>query len=79
VHAPNVTATMQRVGGFRYVISHATTPGDERYAGMAELYFPNRDAWARFNKELKPDGIERFLDMPKLTVFGADTEMVGIP
>jgi hypothetical protein len=79
VHAPNVTEVMRRVGGFRYVVSHGMTPQDERYAGMAELYFPNSAAWARFGQELKGDGMDRYIDLSKLVMFGSDTEMVGIP
>jgi hypothetical protein len=79
IHAPNVVKVMQKVGGFRYVVSHSIDPAHETYAGMAELYFPNADAWARFNRELSSDGLERFLDLAKLLVFRSDTEMVGIP
>ena len=79
VHAPNVVQTMQKVGGFRYVVSHSNDPANEPYAGMAELYFPNADAWAQFSRALKGDGMERFLDLPKMLVLGTDTEMVGIP
>jgi hypothetical protein len=79
IHAPSVVKTMQKVGGFRYVVSHSIDPANESYAGMAELYFPNADAWAQFNRALPSDGIERFLDLPKMLVFRSDTEMVGIP
>ena len=79
VHAPNVVRTMQRVGGFRYVMSHSNDPANEPYAGMAELYFPNADAWAQFSRTLEPDGMERFIDLAKTLVLGSDTEMVGIP
>jgi len=79
IHAPGVVKAMQKVGGFRYVVSHSIDPANEPYAGMAELYFPNADAWARFVGELPSDGFERFLDLPKTLVFRSDTEMVGIP
>jgi hypothetical protein len=79
VHAPNVQAGMQAVGGFRYVVAQSVEPKAEEFAGMAELYFPDAEAWARLNREVKPDGLERFVDGPGTLVFTSRTEMVGIP
>ncbi len=79
VHAPNVVKTITAVGGFHYVVSHSITPHDEPYAGMAELYFPNEEAWLRFSKQLTPDGIERWIDFGKTLILQSDTEMIGLP
>ena len=79
VHVPNVIATLKKADGFRYVVSHSLQPKDEPFAGMAELYFPNESAWAHFSKELKPDGMEKWLDMAGMLIFSSDTEFVGIP
>lgn len=78
VHAPNVVELMNEVGGFRYVIGQSVEAKSEDYAAHAELYFPNRDAWARFQKEVKADGMDQWAD-PASLVFTSRTEMVGIP
>lgn len=79
VHAPNVRAAMEAVGGFRYVISLSLEPADEPYAGMAELYFPDASGWERLRERLEPDGLERWLAPGGITVLSAGTEMIGIP
>ena len=78
VHADNVAQTLRSVGGFRYVVSHSIAPQEEPYVGMSELYFPNDDALAQFRASLKPDGIERYVDLSAPMLL-SDTEMVGIP
>ncbi|HEY8122043.1 MAG TPA: EthD domain-containing protein [Myxococcota bacterium] len=79
VHAANVQAALKDAGGFRYVIAHSVEPRAEEFAGMAELYFPNAEAWAQFAKTVKPDGMERWVDAAgSLRLTGA-TELVGIP
>jgi EthD domain len=78
-HAANVSAVMKAVGGFRYVIAQTVEPAAEEFAGMAELYFPNAEAWARFRAEIKPDGMERWVDAAGTLLFTGGTEMVGIP
>ena len=79
VHVPNVKATMEAVGGFRYVVSHSIDPGDEPYAGMAELYFHDADGWRGYRETIRPDGMERWVDGDRMHVLRAQTEMVGIP
>jgi hypothetical protein len=79
VHAGNVAALMKVVGGFRYVIAHSVEPAGEEFAGHAELYFPNAEAWARLRQESKPDGMERWADAAGTLLFTGNTEMVGIP
>lgn len=79
VHVPNVKATMDTVGGFRYVVSHSLDPVDEPYAGMAELYFRDPSGWAGYRETIKPDGMERWVDGERMHVLRAHTEMVGIP
>ncbi len=79
VHVPNVKATMEQVGGFRYVVSHSIDAEDEPYAGMAELYFHDPDGWAGYRRTIKPDGMERWVDGGRMHVLRAHTEMVGIP
>jgi len=78
-HAANVSTVMKAVGGFRYVIAQTIDPQSEAFAGMAELYFPNSEAWARFRNEVKPDGMERWVDAAGTLLFTGGTEMVGIP
>jgi uncharacterized protein (TIGR02118 family) len=79
VHAPNVAGVMERVGGFRYVVSHSLDPAAAPYAGMAELYFDDADGWRRFREAIEPDGMERWSDPANTLVFRSDTEMIGIP
>jgi len=79
VHVPNVRSVMAQVGGFRYVVSHSMQPEDEPYAGLAELYFPNRDGWSAYQKTIAADGMEEWVDGKGMFVLGSRTEMVGIP
>lgn len=79
VHAQNAKSTLERVGGFRYIIGHSTNPSQTRHAGMAELYFDNKQQFAEFNNELEPDGMEQWIDPEKMTILGSTTKMVGIP
>ena len=77
VHVPNVLATMQQTGGFRYVVSHSQQPQKSEYAGMAELYFPDQDSWQAFLAALPSDGIDRYIE--RLEIRRSGTEMIGIP
>jgi hypothetical protein len=77
VHAANAESLMQQVGGFRYVVSHSLDPRHDPYVGMAELYFPDRETWLSFIQQLKPDGMEQWVDSS--IVLGSVTEMIGIP
>ena len=79
VHVPNVQATMEQVGGFRYVVSHSLDPASEPYAGMAELYFHDAAGWAGYRESIKPDGMEQWVDGPRMHILRSHTEMVGIP
>jgi EthD domain len=79
VHAGNARRLMREVGGFRYVVSLSNEPESEPYAGMAELYFPDADTWARFAAALQPDGMERWVDASEGHFFTSGTEMIGIP
>lgn len=78
-HAANVAAVLKAVGGFRYVIALSSEPAAEEFCGHAEIYLPNAEAHARFAAELKPDGMERWMDAEGCLAFTSDTEMVGIP
>ena len=78
-HAQNARSTLEKVGGFRYVIGHSTNPNQARHAGMAELYFDNKQQFIEFNNELKPDGMEKWIDPHRMTILGSTTKMVGIP
>jgi hypothetical protein len=69
---------MERAGGFHYAVSHSLRPGAEPYAGMAELYFPEADAWRRYRDTIEADGMERWVDPARTVVLRARTEMVGI-
>jgi hypothetical protein len=79
VHIPTVQATMQQVGGFRYVVSLSIDPEAEAYAGMGELYFPDASGWTRYLETRKSDGMEQWIDSAGTTVLGASTEMIGLP
>ena len=79
VHLPNVRSVMEQVGGFRYCISQSINPTSEPYAGMAELYLPDRDAWQDYLDRIQPDGIEQWIDPATFLVLSARTEMIGIP
>jgi hypothetical protein len=79
VHAPNVTATMNAVGGFRYVISLSIDPSVEPYAGMAELYFADASGWAGYRKTIQQDGMAEWVTNEGTLVLQARTEMIGIP
>ncbi len=78
VHGPNVQETMIKVGGFRYAVSLSMDMAHAPYAGMAELYFPDRPAQAAFWDALKPDGFDQWADAAKTLRFRCSTEMVGI-
>ena len=79
VHVPNVKGTMESVGGFGYVVSHSIAPGDEPYAGMAELYFHDSLGWSAYREAIRADGMERWVDPERMVVMPSQTEMVGIP
>lgn len=76
VHAPNVASVMAEVGATRYVISQSAEPEVDEYAGMAELYFPDKDALRGYLDLYESDGIEKFVG--DQLIFRSDTEMVGI-
>lgn len=78
-HVPNVADVMARVGGFRYVVSHSVDPAQAPYAGMAELYFPEEDAFSAFRQTITPDGMEAFSEPGGTVVLRAHTEMIGLP
>jgi hypothetical protein len=79
IHAPNVADVMKQVGGFRYVISQSSEPTIDPYVGMAELYFPDKDALRCYLDIYESDGSEQFIDSDAQLTFRSTTEMVGIP
>ena len=79
VHVPNVKKTMEKVGGFRYVVSHSIDPEQEQYAGLAELYFHDASGWDEYRDTIEPDGMEAWVDGTGMLVLRGQTEMVGIP
>lgn len=79
VHVPNVKSVMERVGGFGYAVSHSIEPAVEPYAGLAELYFHNETAWAKYREAITGDGMEEWVDPAGTLALGARTEMIGIP
>lgn len=78
VHVPNVRATMEKVGGFRYAVSHSLEPKTEPYVGMAELYFPDASGWSAYKENIRSDGMEQWVDYDAMAIFHSRTEMVGI-
>ena len=79
IHVPNVKATMEAVGGFRYVVSHSIDPAAEPYAGMAELYYHDRMDSVRWRETIEADGMEKWIDAGRMLILSSQTEMVGIP
>lgn len=79
VHAPNVRAVMEQVGGLRYVISQSLVPGDNPYLGMAELWLPSSTELRAYNEVYVSDGIEDMVDMANSKILRSHTEMIGIP
>ena len=79
IHVPNVKATMEAVGGFRYVVSHSIDPISEPYAGMAELYYHDPKDSVRWRETIEADGMEKWIDGQRMLILSAQTEMVGIP
>ena len=79
VHVPNVKATMERAGGFRYVVSHSLDPRAETYAGLAELYFHDPAGWARYRELIQPDGMEQWVDREGTLMLVARTHLIGLP
>lgn len=78
VHVPNVNATMERAGGWRYVVSQSIDPSSAPFAGMAELYFDDATAWKAFLSALEPDGMDQWSEAATSLVLRSQTEMVGI-
>ena len=70
---------MQAAGGFRYVLSLSDEPGADPYVGMAEIYFPNKEALRDHVANYESDGIEEYFDTDAQLFFRSTTEMVGIP
>ena len=79
IHVPNVKATMEAVGGFRYVVSHSIDPANEPYAGMAELYYHDPEDSIRWRETIEADGMEKWIDGDRMLILSSQTEMVGIP
>lgn len=79
VHAPNVAGAMQQAGAFRYVVSLSDEPDVDPYVGMAELYFPDKNALKKYLSVYQSDGIEKYFDTDAQLHFRSQTEMIGIP
>ncbi len=77
-HAPNVAETLAATpGGLRYVVSHATLGGRvPEYAGLAEVYYQDKEAARAHMKRLGPDA---FLNYAEPAGFLNGYEVVGIP
>jgi len=78
VHGPNVRETMQKVGGFRYVVNLSLDPENAPYFGLPELYFPDRAAQTAFWDALEPDGFTDLVEHQQTARYRCTTEMVGI-
>lgn len=77
-HASNVKGVMEQVGGFRYVINLSIEPELEHYAGLAELYFADKDGLKRYQEIFEPDGMDDWVDRTTSDTMWSSTEMVGI-
>ncbi len=78
VHVPNVSSVMAEVGGFGYIVGHTMDPGDDSFAGLAELYFRDEAGWAEYRNLITADGLEQWVDSSSTVVLRAGTEMIGI-
>jgi hypothetical protein len=79
VHSSNVSETMGKVGGFRYVVGHSLDPDNSPYVGMAELYFPDRSAWNLYRETIQEDGMAQWVSDEGTLILEAQTEFVAIP
>jgi hypothetical protein len=79
VHVPNVKATLERAGGFRYVVSHSMDPAASGYAGLAELFFHDPAGWTRYRELIQPDGMEQWVDRDGTVMLTAGTHLIGLP
>jgi hypothetical protein len=79
MHVPKVRERMEQVGGFRYCVSLSQFPDVAPYAGLAELWFPNRSCRDDYVSRVTPDGMETWVDVAATQVYGSQTEMIGIP
>jgi hypothetical protein len=72
VHAPNIAAAAEGIGGFRYVVSIAEDLGDEApYHGIAEFWYDDAEAWKAHGRHVRPDGFEDLAEM------GPGTRLIG--
>ena len=69
---------MDKVGGFRYVVSMSTDLTHAPYAGVAELYFHDEAGWAAYQDLYTLDGFEKFVDDAATHRFAGGTELLGI-
>ncbi|MFT7220981.1 MAG: hypothetical protein ACI8Z1_002602 [Candidatus Azotimanducaceae bacterium] len=79
VHLKNVSATMRKLGGFRYVIGLSLDLDKAPYAGMAELYFKDSSAWNQYRASIQPDGLEQWVSEKETLILSAQTEFIAIP
>ena len=79
VHSVNVSETMKKVTGFRYVVGQSLDPDNAPYAGMAELYFPDRSSWELYREIIQDDGMAQWVSDEETLVLEAQTEFVAIP
>ena len=79
VHSVSVSETMKKVTGFRYVVGHSLDPDNAPYAGMAELYFPDRSSWELYREIIQDDGMAQWVSDEETLVLEAQTEFVAIP
>ncbi len=78
-HAGNVADAVRAAGGLRYVISLSDDLDEARYAGMAELYFPDHESLARYREIFERDEMDTWVDRDRSETLLSSTEMVGIP
>jgi hypothetical protein len=76
-HASNVATVMQSHGGIRYTVSLSSDLANAPYAGAAELWFENEDAFDDYSNVIEPDGMAQWV--ANRIVLVTTTEMVGIP
>ena len=78
-HVADVARSINKAGGFRYVVGLSLDPNHAPYAGMAEMYFPDRSAWTDYCEINESEGLSEWIDVDRSPVLFAQTEFVAIP
>jgi hypothetical protein len=78
VHGTEATKVLNDVGAIRYTVSTSLDP-EAKYAGLAELTFPDASGWKSYRQQMAPDDMGRWVDNAGSLPFHGSTDMIGIP